>query len=480
MRTRALAALIGLSALAMAAAGLTAYSVERDHTADLVDAALTRNAAEVETLFKEGVDPETGQPFASVEAVIRMALSRVVPAENQALAGFMGTELSHVPRTATSFRIQDDPQLVAALAPVSGWAAGDRMTVQTDRGTYRVYGQPVHTEDGSEAGAVVFAFDMDAEYGEIGDTFGTYALVAALALAWITVIGWFVMGRMLIPVTVLRSAAAEISSSDDLSRRIPVTGNDDLAALTTTVNGMLARLESAFGSQRQLLDDVGHELRTPLTVVRGHLELMDPSDPADAAETRSLALDEVDRMNLLVEDLMTLAKARRPDFVRPVPVAVALLTDEVLAKAEPLGERRWVLDSLADVQVEADPQRLTQAWLQLVSNAVKFSADGSTVGIGSRYSPTTGTVRLWVRDEGPGIEPADQARIFERFERLDPGVEGTGLGLSIVALIAEAHNGQVDLESTAGAGSTFSIVLPVSPGTDSGQTGESAAREGAR
>src|SRR5690625_277984 len=92
VRTRALAALIGLSALAMAAAGLTAYSVERDHTADLVDAALTRNAAEVETLFEEGVDPETGQPFASVEAVIRMALSRVVPAENQALAGFMRSE----------------------------------------------------------------------------------------------------------------------------------------------------------------------------------------------------------------------------------------------------------------------------------------------------------------------------------------------------------------------------------------------------
>src|SRR5690625_7636287 len=87
VRTRALAALIGLSALAMAAAGLTAYSVERDHSADLVDAALTRNAAEVETLFEDGVDPETGQPVASVEAVVRMALGRVVPGEHQALHG---------------------------------------------------------------------------------------------------------------------------------------------------------------------------------------------------------------------------------------------------------------------------------------------------------------------------------------------------------------------------------------------------------
>lgn len=463
VRTRALAALIGLAALAMAAAGLTAYSLERDHTARVVDEALKRNANEITTLHEQGVDPATGEPFASVDAILRTALSRVVPAENEALAGFIGSDLSHVPSVITSFRIQDDPELMAAVAPVSSWTASYTMTVETDQGTYRVRGLPVQSGGDGPDGAVVLAFDLDAEFAGLNNTFGTYALVAVVALVWITVIGWFVVGRMLLPVTVLRTTSAEISSSDDLSRRIPVTGKDDLAALTETVNGMFARLEHTFASQRQLLDDVGHELRTPLTVVRGHLELMDPSDAADAADTQALVLDEVDRMNLLVEDLMTLAKARRPDFVTRIPVDMALLTDEVLAKAAPLGERRWVLDSLADVQVEADPRRLTQAWLQLVSNAVKFSADGSTVAIGSRYSPAAGTVRLWVRDEGAGIEPEDQARIFERFERLDASVEGTGLGLSIVSLIAEAHDGRVDLESTAGAGSTFSIVLPVAP-----------------
>ena len=464
VRTRALAALIGLAALAMAAAGLTAYQLEREHAAQVLDEALERNASEIRTLHEQGVDPETGDPFASVEAVLRTALGRVVPAENEALVGLMGTELSHVPSVITSFRIQDDPELMTAVAPVSSWSTPAIFTVDTDQGSYRVLGLPVQSSGDGPHGAVVLAFDLDAEFAQLNNTFGTYALVAAVALVWITVIGWFVVGRMLLPVTVLRTTAAEISSSDDLSRRVPVTGKDDLAALTETVNGMFARLEHTFASQRQLLDDVGHELRTPLTVVRGHLELMDPSDAADAADTRALVLDEVDRMNLLVEDLMTLAKARRPDFVTRTPVDIALLTDEVLAKAAPLGERRWVLDSLADVQAEADPRRLTQAWLQLVSNAVKFSADGSTVAIGSRHSPAAGTVRLWVRDEGEGIEPEDQARIFERFERLDPSVDGTGLGLSIVSLIAEAHGGWVDLESTAGAGSTFSIVLPVAPG----------------
>ncbi|WP_244951250.1 sensor histidine kinase [Ruania zhangjianzhongii] len=463
VRTRALAALIGLAALAMAAAGMTAYSLERDHTARVMDESLLRNADEIRTLHEQGVDPATGDPFASVEAVLRTALSRVVPAENEAVAGFMGAELSQVPSVFTSFRIQDDPELLAAVAPVSTWSSADIMTVDTDQRSYRVLGLPVQSGGDGPDGAVVLAFDLDAEFAQLNNTFGTYALVAVVALVWITVIGWFVVGRMLLPVTVLRTTAAEISSSDDLSRRVPVTGKDDLAALSETVNGMFARLEHTFASQRQLLDDVGHELRTPLTVVRGHLELMDPTDAADAADTQALVLDEVDRMNLLVEDLMTLAKARRPDFVTLIGVDMALLTDEVLAKAQPLGERRWVLDSLADVQVEADPRRLTQAWLQLVSNAVKFSAEGSTVAIGSRYSPSTGTVRLWVRDEGAGIEPEDQARIFERFERLNPSVDGTGLGLSIVSLIAEAHGGQVDLESTVGAGSTFSIVLPLSP-----------------
>jgi len=229
--------------------------------------------------------------------------------------------------------------------------------------------------------------------------------------------------------------------------------------LTTTVNGMLDRLEDAFSSQRELLDDVGHELRTPLTVVRGHLELMDPSDPADAEQVRALALDELDRMNALVEELVTLAKANRPDFVIPEPTDVALLTDEVLTKARPLGERRWVLDALAEeTVVDLDPRRITQAWLQLANNAVKFSEPGSTVALGSAVDGDR--VRLWVRDEGVGIATEDADRIFERFARADgAGVEGSGLGLTIVRSIAQAHGGEVDLASEPGRGSTFTIVL---------------------
>ncbi|HLS15943.1 MAG TPA: ATP-binding protein [Beutenbergiaceae bacterium] len=461
VRTRALAAVIALAALAMAAAGVTAYSLERDHAGEIVDDTLARSASEIRTLIDQGVDPSTGAPFDSVDAVIRAALSHVVPAPNEAMAGFTNGSLTHVPEVITAFRIQDDPQLLQALRPVSGWSQARIITVQTNRHTYRVLGLPVHDSGGSIDGAVVLAFNLDAEFAEVSDNFRTYGAVAVIALIWITIIGWFVMGRLLAPLTVLRTASAQITGSDDLSRRIPVRGNDDLAALTETFNDMLARLDQAFASQRQLLDDVGHELRTPLTIVRGHLELMDPQDREDAAATRTLVLDELDRMNLLVEDLMTLARARRPDFIVRATVDVAQLTDETLTKAQQLGQRQWRLDDVAEISLEGDEQRLTQAWLQLASNAVKFSGEDSVIAIGSRYDPARQEVRLWVRDEGVGISAQDQQRVFTRFTRLDRSVDGTGLGLSIVSLIAQAHGGRVELESEVGAGSTFTVVVPL-------------------
>lgn len=155
------------------------------------------------------------------------------------------------------------------------------------------------------------AYDRQAEHAGLADNYRTYALVALGAVVLIRLLGFLIVSDLLRPVALLRSAVSQIGSSD-LSRRIKVVGNDDLAVLTASVNGMLDRLEHAFASQRELLDDVGHELRTPLTVVGGHLELMDPHDPEDAAQVRALALDELDRMNALVEELVTLAKARRP------------------------------------------------------------------------------------------------------------------------------------------------------------------------
>src|SRR5699024_5981025 len=203
-----------------------------------------------------------------------------------------------------------------------------------------------------------------------------------------------------------------------------------LGEMTRSVNAMLDRLEGAFQAKDQLIHDVSHELRTPLTIVRGHLEVLDVGDRDDVVSTRELTLDELHRMNRVVDDLTTLAQADHPEFVQPTPIELGTLTDEVYDKARGLGQRRWLIDSRAEGTALLDRQRLTQAWLQLAANAVKFSPPDSVISMGSAVSD--GSIRLSVRDQGRGISAEDMERIFERFARTDTTAAGSGLGLAIV------------------------------------------------
>ncbi|MGJ9451507.1 sensor histidine kinase, partial [Actinotignum sp. GS-2025c] len=196
------------------------------------------------------------------------------------------------------------------------------------------------------------------------------------------------------------------------------------------------------------------------TIVRGHLELMDANDPSDAADTRALALEELDRMNSLVGDLLTLAKAERSDFVVTREVDIAALTERIFDKATGLGPRAWNLGAVASGQAYLDPERITQAVLQLAANAVKYSDEGTPVEISS--SVVAGRVSFTVEDAGCGIAPEDTERIMERFARgRNTGrSEGSGLGLAIVSSIARAHGGEVTVRSRVGEGSVFTLSLP--------------------
>lgn len=472
VRTRMLAAFLGLSALALLLAGGAAWFLQRGQIDARIDESLHRSATELKRLADSGVNPVTGEPFTSAEDVVVASIQLTVPAHNEGILGLREGRTPLVSQQDVRLRLEDDPELVAALAPL---VAGDDVVLRSPRtatADYRALVAPVQSVGGAGAAAdqapaaLVLAYDRTAEHAEFAQVFRTYAVVALGALVLIGVVGWVVAGRLLQPIRTLSRTAQRIGDTD-LSARIPVTGNDDLSDLSRTVNGMLDRLEGSFESQRRLIDDVGHELRTPLTVVRGHLELMDPRDAADAAETRDLALDELDRMNRLVDDLVTLATAGRPDFVRPGDTDLGRLLDDVHDKVRTLGDRRWLVDARADVAVLADGQRLTQALLQLAANAVKFSAPGSVVALGSAVSDDGARVRVWVRDEGVGIAPEQQERIFERFaQATTPGSthpEGAGLGLAIVAAIAAGHGGRVLVASTPGVGSTFTLDLPLAP-----------------
>jgi signal transduction histidine kinase len=168
-----------------------------------------------------------------------------------------------------------------------------------------------------------------------------------------------------------------------------------------------------------------------------------------------------------VRDLLLLAKREQPDFLDLATVEVGELTEELHAKASAMAPREWVLERTGRGVIVADRQRLTQAVVQLAQNAVRYSDDLQPIALGSVVAD--GQARFWVRDHGPGIPLQHQADVFERFRRgAGPHrSEAAGLGLAIVKAIAEAHHGRVELASQPGAGSTFTVVVPVDqPGDD--------------
>ncbi len=207
-------------------------------------------------------------------------------------------------------------------------------------------------------------------------------------------------------------------------------------------------------------NDAAHALRTPLTIVRGHLQLLE-DDPTERAETLRLVMDEVDRMGRLIDDLVLLARVEQPDFLNVERVALDELTHEFRDRAEDLGPRQWTLDDVAIAEIVADPGRLMTAMLKLATNAVENTEPGSELGIGSAVRD--GEAWLWVRDNGCGVAPGDEGRVFERFRR---GADargrsrGAGLGLAVAQALAAAHGGRIELDNRPGEGAMFTLVIP--------------------
>lgn len=404
------------------------------------------------------VAPSPAQRSADVAQFLAGYLTTNVPDRYETFFSLVDGRAAHRSRPEPPARLDTDAALVTRLAqataPTAGWA-------QSTAGRVRYAVLPVRVSGDPRPGALVVVEFYDLQRAEVTGPVQVFASTALAALAIAGLGGWLVAGRVLAPIRLIRQTAERISGSSDLTRRLEVTGNDDVAALAQTFNRMLDRLERAFTAQRQFLDDTGHELRTPLTVIRGHLEVMG-TDPAEREETIALVMDELGRMHRIVEDLLLLAKAEQPDFLHLGEVELADLTMSVVAKARPLGERRWRVGRVAEERVLADGQRLTQALMQLVANAVRHTREGDTIEVGSAVRD--GRVRLWVRDTGPGVPAADRERVFERFVRVADGArpgEGAGLGLPIVRSIAQAHGGGAHVVDAPGGGATFVLTLPL-------------------
>lgn len=455
MRTRITATVAVLVLLALTSAGTIIYLLESARIESTARAQGDQEIAEFRALKADGLDPTTARPFTSALDLLDVFLSRNVPAEDELIIGWVDGRARFV-SPGPNGALAQDPALEETVTDLM--RTGSERTIHTSYGEVLVAVQPIRESTGGEAGLVVATF-MDGARAELRDLIRTYAVVSLLSLAGIVAIAAWRAGRLLAPIRRLNETARDISGTD-LSARLPVTGNDDITALTVTANDMLDRLETAFAEQRRFLDDAGHELKTPLTVLRGHLELLEHGDAADVAETRALLLDEVDRMSRLVGDLILLAKSRRPDFLVPGQVELDTLTHSLLAKARALGERQWRLDEVATGTALLDEQRVTQAVLQLADNAVKHTDPSDVVALGS--ARTGDGVRLWVRDTGDGIAAEDREVVLHRFgrSRVRPGDGGFGLGLSIVSAIAAAHRGEVSIGDASPRGTLAQISLP--------------------
>lgn len=460
VQRRITATVAALVTVVLVAVGGTVWIVESRRIDASVEASLTQEIGEFRTLQADD-DPETGTPFTSSRRLMTVFLERNLPDTNEALFGF-GPSGDPFYQGDGDPRLRESPEFAGAVEGLR--TTGGSTSVSIGGHEYRIAVQPV--ADAAGESAFVVTHDLTEAHADLRDLMTTYALIGALSLIVVAGASSWIAGRLLAPVRRLSDTARTITDGD-LGRRIEVTGHDDLTDLQITFNEMLDRVEQAFVAQRDLLDDAAHELRTPLTILRGHLEVLDPSDAGEVAQTRELLLDEADRMARLVNDLLVLAKARRPDFVRPAATDVEQLTVGVVDRARSLAARTWVLDSVTRDTVLLDAQRITQAVLQLCDNAVKHTAEGDEIGIGSRRHE--GAVELWVRDTGPGVDPAVRGQLFDRFVQGDEEQQhgGFGLGLSIVRAIADAHGGHVVLDDTdpedggTGVGATVRVRLPL-------------------
>ncbi|MDQ3938069.1 MAG: ATP-binding protein [Chloroflexota bacterium] len=403
-----------------------------------------------------GNDPATDRPFGSdVERMFDVFVERTTPGRHQLIVTFLDGQLHERIPDSAQYPLERDPAFIALTAEATEVRSG---RVESLAGAVDYVALPVRV-DGVTRGVLAVAAFRDPLFAEQQDILLGAIAGGVILLLIGSILAWRLADRLLAPVSQTAATARAISETD-LSQRVEVQGYDEVAQLARTFNEMLDRLTTAFADQRRFLDDVGHELRTPLTIVRGHLELLDEGTADERERTRDLVLDELERMTRLVNDLLVLAQASRPDFLHRHDVDARDLVQRVYEKAAVLGERSWRLEVGSNGAVSCDPQRITQAMLQLASNAVGHTETGDEIRVGGDVR--VDEARFWVQDTGPGIADDEQHQIFRRFYRAggQSRASGSGLGLSIVEAIAEAHGGRVEVNSNPGLGARFTVVVP--------------------
>ena len=300
-----------------------------------------------------------------------------------------------------------------------------------------------------------------------------FLLAAAGAMLLALVVGLLVSHGLSAPLRSLTTAAGRMS--EDLSTRAPVRGKDEIGQLARQLNQMAERLEASFSALaaerdalRRFIGDASHELRTPITALKSFNELLQGTASDDAAARDEFLAEsavQLDRLEWITHNLLDLSRLDAGLAALDIePHAAGELAEATVAAFKPLAAEKGISLALrlpaAPLSLRCDRARIEVALSNLLDNALKFTPRGGSVEVGAEAAGES--VRFWVQDDGPGIDPVDKAHIFERFYRGQGGrAGGSGLGLAIVHSVVQAHGGRVWVESEPGAGSRFVMELPL-------------------
>jgi two-component system OmpR family sensor kinase len=426
----------------------------RNNLSEEVDQRLNQEAQELYLLADRAIDPISGEAYSSARDILELYIRRSVPDSLESLFVMVNGEVLERSSGRDLPRLDRDAEFIEFIASKQEAELGD---YQSGENLVRYIIVPV--AGSSDTGHLVAAIFLDQEQQKVDALLTQLALLMLIALLSAAAAGWFVAGRILRPLRQLREITRRVKDGTTEERITGFNPNQEIGAIASDFNSMLDRTASAFASQRRFVDDAGHELKTPLTIVRGHLDLI-KLDPTESTSSIAIVEDEVLRMTRIVQDLQTLTKSSQASFIQASPVEPSEIVDEVFVKTSPLAERDWSIEAQELVVLPLDRQRMVQALLQRVDNAIKHTAIGDAIAIGCRS--TGNSIELYVGDSGPGVPEESRVLVQERFARgawTSQDTEGSGLGLAIVEAIAKGHNGELFIRDSVLGGAEVGIKL---------------------
>ncbi len=454
-----------MAATVLVVAGVTAR-LTRQHLTEALD----RRLAAAASSFREGpagqvVDPAAlagaARSWLAVQPHARDEVVAVRTATGEVLATSGGLDLSGVERARDLLETDQ----------ARWWNVGGG-----DHGV-RALTVPL-VLDGREAGTLLVAASRRGLDETVGHLLSAIAWASAAGIAFAVGLAFVAVRRTLRPLQRMVAEIDAIRPTGELPATVAVdTRTDEVGRVADAFDRLLARVDDAFATQRRFVSDASHELRTPLTVARGQLELIGALDDPEARRSVGLAVEELDRIRAIVEELLLLARLDEGLPLRREPVEVDLVLQEAAMRGLVLGGGTVEAEPAEGLCVLADPDRLLQVVSNLVGNALRHGGPGVAVTLSARAA--AGEVVIEVADTGPGIAARDLPHVFDRFYRgaaarshgdpPEPATDapgGAGLGLAIVASLVEAMGGRVAVRSAPGGGTAFTLCLPSVPTPD--------------